>query len=181
MIFVVLFITFDVRITFFVMSVVGLTIVYMLAICHFWGLTFNYMIAMNINFALGVTVDYSVHIAHKYLVTKPPNSAMTNQEIRNYKVSIAISQMGSSVFHGGFSTLLAVSVLFFGHAFFFEIFFKTWFPMIFFGMLNGMVLQSILLSIFGPVNAATLEPSNQKQSSTEVTKDQFSETELTET
>ena len=61
--------------------------------------------------------------------------------------------MGSSVFHGGFSTLLAVSMLGFARLYFFSVFFKTWFTMILFGMLNGMILQPILLSFFGPVNS----------------------------
>ena len=48
--------------------------------------------------------------------------------------------MGSSVFHGGFSTLLAISVIAFARLWSFVIFFKTWFTMIIFGMLNGLIL-----------------------------------------
>ena len=48
--------------------------------------------------------------------------------------------MGSSVFHGGFSTLLAVSVMAFAKNYTFEVFFKTWSIMIIFGMLNGIIL-----------------------------------------
>ena len=42
--------------------------VYMAATIHFWGLTFNHVSGMNIVFALGISIDYSVHVAHKYLV-----------------------------------------------------------------------------------------------------------------
>ena len=81
-----------------------------------------------------------MHIAHKYLVIEPPAELKTTQEKREYKIAKAISQMGSSVFHGGFSTLLAVSMLGLARLYIFSVFFKTWFTMILFGMLNGMIL-----------------------------------------
>ena len=59
--------------------------------------------------------------------------------------------MGSSVFHGGLSTLLAISCLSFGNLFTFKIFFKTWFCMLVFGLLNGIILNPIILSILGPI------------------------------
>ena len=71
---VVLFITFDLRVTFIVVLAVGLVVLYMTAICHYWGLQLNNMFAVNLTFALGIAVDYSVHIAHKYLIIKPPAS-----------------------------------------------------------------------------------------------------------
>ena len=138
--FVVLFITFDVRMTLFVVTVVLLVVVYMTAICHHWGLDLNNFFAVNLTFALGIAVDYSVHIAHKYLTIKPPVSLKSNKEKREFKISKAISVMGSGVFHGGFSTLLAVSVLGFAKIYSFTIFFKTWSTMIIFGLLNGLIL-----------------------------------------
>ena len=104
------------------------------------------------SFALGISIDYSVHIAHKYLTTKPPKSLKTNQEKRDYKVSKAISQMGSSVFHGGMSTLLAISLLGFANLYTFRTFWKTWTTMLIFGMLNGIILNPIILSILGPLD-----------------------------
>ena len=61
--------------------------------------------------------------------------------------------MGSSVFHGGFSTFIAVSVMAFATVYTFKVFWKTWTIMIVFGMLNGMILQPVILSFFGPVEA----------------------------
>ena len=136
---VVLFITFDVRITFLVVSIVLLVVLYMTAICHHWGLTLNNFFSVNLTFALGIAVDYSVHVAHKYLVIKPPAALKSDKEKREYKISKAISVMGSGVFHGAFSTLLAVSVLAFARIFSFIVFFKTWSMMIIFGLLNGLI------------------------------------------
>lgn len=106
---------------------------------------------MNFNFALGIAIDYSAHIAHKYLTITPPDS-MSNSEKREYKVRLAISQMGSSVFHGGFSTFLAISLMGFGRTYVFQVYFKTWIIMITFGMLNGIILLPIILSMFGPLS-----------------------------
>jgi len=60
--------------------------------------------------------------------------------------------MGSSVFHGGFSTFIAISMLYFARLYTFVVFFRTWVFIIGFGMLNGMVLLPVMLSIVGPVN-----------------------------
>ena len=74
---------------------------------------------MNFNFALGIAIDYSAHIAHKYLMITPPDSIKSSRGKREYKVRLAVSQMGSSVFHGGFSTFLAIIVMGFGQTYVF--------------------------------------------------------------
>ena len=61
--------------------------------------------------------------------------------------------MGSSVFHGGFSTLLAISIMAKANMYIFTIFFKCWFLILVFGMLNGLVLMPVILSIVGPLEA----------------------------
>ena len=164
---VVLFITVNAQVTFFVVSVVLLVNVYMTAFGYFWGLTLNNIMAVNMSFSLGIAVDYSVHIAHTYLFVKPPNSLKKASQRREFKARKAISQMGSSVFHGGFSTFLAISVLAFAKVYTFVVFFKTWFCMIIFGMLNGMVLLPVILSIFGPVDAAVSQESHEEKTASQ--------------
>ena len=78
---------------------------------HFAGLTMNNIIVINLVIGLGLAVDYSAHIAHTFLIVKPPPECTTNASKRMYKARVAISQMGSSVIHGGFSTFLAIVVL----------------------------------------------------------------------
>ena len=102
-------------------------------------------------FALGLAVDYSTHIAHNFLLTEPPASCTTDREKRAYKDRKAVSQMGSSVFHGGASTFLAISVLGFSTSYAFTVFFKTWIGIIIFGISNGFLLLPIILSEFGPL------------------------------
>ena len=59
----------------------------MAATIYFWGLTLNNVSGMNIVFALGISIDYSVHVAHKYLVLKVDDhdQLKTVQEKREIK------------------------------------------------------------------------------------------------
>lgn len=60
--------------------------------------------------------------------------------------------MGSSVFHGAFSTFLAIITLSPSRSYIFQAFFKMWFGIIFFGVANGFILLPVLLSLCGPLN-----------------------------
>lgn len=60
--------------------------------------------------------------------------------------------MGSSVFHGAFSTFLAIVVLSPSKSYIFKNFFKMWFGIILFGVANGFILLPVLLSVCGPLN-----------------------------
>ena len=58
--------------------------------------------------------------------------------------------MGSSVFHGGFSTFVALSVLAPSKTYIFVAFYRLWFGIILFGMANGFFLLPVILSFVGP-------------------------------
>ena len=73
---------------------------------------------------------------------------------------MALQKMGSSVFHGGFSTFLAIFVLLPGQTYIFQSFFRLWFGIIVFGMSNGFILLPVLLSFFGPVDFEGSEQQN---------------------
>ena len=59
--------------------------------------------------------------------------------------------MGSSVFHGGASTFISISVLGFSDSYAFSVFFKTWIGIVVFGIGNGFLLLPIILSEIGPL------------------------------
>ena len=104
--------------------------------------------------AIGTSVDYSVHIAYAYLIEPIPEKKKrkydTPEKIRRFKAQTALSKMGSSVFHGGFSTFLAISVLAPAKTYIFLVFYRLWFGIILFGMTNGFLFLPVLLSLFGP-------------------------------
>ena len=147
---VIFTITSSVAATLLVMLAVVLVDYFLVAIVYFWGLNFNSVVVVNTVIAIGLSVDYSAHIAHTYLVIIPPKSCKTPDEKRMYKAKTAISQMGAAVFHGGFSTFLAISVLGPSKSYVFEVFFKCWCCIIIFGMANGFLLLPIILSFVGP-------------------------------
>jgi len=148
--FVILFVTGSLFVTILVGIAVLLVDYFLLALIYYWGLTFNSIVVINVVIALGLAVDYSAHIAHTYLTIEPPARCKTEQEKRAYKAKTAVSQMGSSVFHGGFSTFLAISVLGFSKSYVFEVFFKLWVGIIVFGMANGFFLLPIIFYYIGP-------------------------------
>ena len=62
--------------------------------------------------------------------------------------------MGSSVFHGGFSTFLALSVLAPANTYIFLVFYRMWFGIILFGLANGFLLLPVILSFVGTTETA---------------------------
>merc|ERR1711990_401924 len=74
---------------------------------------------------------------------------------RVYKARGALGSMGSSVFHGAFSTFLAIIVLSPSKSYIFMSFFKMWFGIIIFGVANGFILLPVLLALCGPLNVVS--------------------------
>ena len=150
--FVVMFITGSVPVTLLVVLAVLLVDLYLLALIHFWDLTMNNIIVVNLVIGLGLSVDYSAHIAHSYLMVKPPKELTENADKRMFKARVAVSSMGSSVIHGGISTFLAIIVLSSARSYIFVVFFRLWFGIIVFGMSNGFILLPIIFTLIGPVS-----------------------------
>jgi len=66
-IFVVLLLTTgSLSITLFVLLSVVLVILFLFSLLPFWDLTLNSITIINVILALGLSVDYSAHIAHSY-------------------------------------------------------------------------------------------------------------------
>ena len=76
--------------------------------------------------------------------------------------------MGSSVFHGGFSTFLAISVLTPSRTYLFLVFYRLWFGIILFGMSNGFLFLPVVLSMVGPTNTAVLDEENSEEEDKDV-------------
>ena len=96
---------------------------------------------------------------------------MTNSEIRKYKARMALSKMGSSVFHGGFSTFASLSVLAPSKTYAFIVFYRMWFGIILFGMANGFLLLPVILSFIGSTETVLEDHGHDVEQETEVTSD----------
>lgn len=65
---VILFITANIPLTILVACCVLLVDFLLIALIFYWSLTFNSLVVINIVIAIGLSVDYSAHIAHTYLL-----------------------------------------------------------------------------------------------------------------
>lgn len=155
---VIIIITSNLLITCIVLLCIIVTDIFLAGLIYYWGLTFNPIVMIQIVLAIGISVDFTAHIAYAYLCEPiPPNKEHkydTPEKIRQYKATMALSKMGSSVFHGGFSTFVAISVLAPSDTYIFIAFYRLWFGIILFGMANGFFLIPVVLSYIGPLETS---------------------------
>jgi len=118
-----------------------LTLVDIVGFLHFWGMTIDIISCVSIVLAIGLCVDYSVHIGHAFLI---------GPGYRLDKAIFALESIGPAVFNGGFTTFLALSLLAFSQSNIFITFFKVFFLTVTFGLFHGLVMLPVLLSILGP-------------------------------
>lgn len=138
---IVLVIIAEIRTTLLVMLCVLLTDIDILGLMWLWGLTIDSVAIINLVLAVGLAVDYSAHVAHAFVAAKG-----THDE----RMRAAITEMGTAVIHGAFSTFLAVLVLAFSSSYIFRVFFKQFFGICVFGVFHGLALLPVMLSLFGP-------------------------------
>ena len=78
----VVFITFlllcNVQICLMVVFMVSLSLTDIIGFLHFWNITIDIISCINIVLAVGLCVDYSVHIGHSYLVAKGKTSTVNH-------------------------------------------------------------------------------------------------------
>ncbi len=84
----------------------------------FWGLNIDTIVSILVIIALGLSVDYSAHVAHAFMV------ATGTREERVHK---ALVDIGPAVLNGGFSTFLAFAMLMTSKSIIFLTFFKIFF------------------------------------------------------
>merc|ERR1719422_1649035 len=124
-----------------VLTMVVATLVDIVGFLHFWNVTIDIISAINIVLAIGLCVDYSVHIAHAYLASKGTRQQRTMKAMR---------MIGMAILNGGITTFLALSFCGLSSANVFVTFFKVFCLTVIFGLFNGLILLPVLLSIIGP-------------------------------
>ena len=116
-----------------------------------WDLTFNNIIVVHLVASLGISVLYTTHISQTFLLIEPPSQLEVKKQ-RLWKARVALSRIGSSVLHGGITTLLAVGIvgLLARRSYFFDVFYKLWLVIAISGMANAFFLIPNILSFTGP-------------------------------
>ena len=122
-------------------GVVVLNVVEIVGLLHFWDIQIDTVVVMLLVVSLGLSVDYSVHIAHAYL--EEHGSA-------NERLVSAMRNVGAAVFNGGLSTWLAVLVMAGSQSYIFIVFFRSLFLCTTLGIANGMLLLPVLLNLVNP-------------------------------
>lgn len=92
--FVLIIVTGDLKVTTLVTCSIILVDIYLYSLIYYWGLTFNTIVVINIVVAIGLSVDYSAHIAHSYLTARPPRNTYFRgrpDRKRLYKARLALS------------------------------------------------------------------------------------------
>ena len=125
-----------------VMFCVVLSLVDVGGFMHFWGITIDTVSCVNLIIAIGLCVDYSAHIAHRFTEEKGSS--------KNKRVRTALTNIGPAVLNGGISTFLAFVLLAGSKSHVFTVFFKIFFLVVTFGLFQGLVVLPVLLSILGP-------------------------------
>jgi predicted RND superfamily exporter protein len=124
-----------------VFACVLLTIVDILGLMYVWGLYIDTVAVINLVLAVGLSVDYSAHVAHCF---------MTKTGSRKERVTQAMEDIGVPVLNGAISTFLAVVVLGASQSYVFRVLFRQFFATCLFGVMHGMCLLPVVLSYIGP-------------------------------
>ncbi|XP_043232014.1 patched domain-containing protein 3-like [Amphibalanus amphitrite] len=107
-----------------------------------WNVNLDCISMINLIMCIGFSVDFSAHISYAYLSGR---GLSADDRLRE-----ALHSLGLPILQGGVSTILAVGTLALAPSYIFITFFKTNFLVIAFGMLHGMLLLPVLLSLLGP-------------------------------
>ncbi|MCL4125798.1 UNVERIFIED_CONTAM: hypothetical protein GTU68_044369 [Idotea baltica] len=107
-----------------------------------WGVSLDSISMINLIMCIGFSVDFSAHISYAYLTAK----ADTPDE----RVKECLFTLGLPIVQGGLSTIFGVIVLTQAPSYIFVTFFKIVFLVIFFGIMHGIFLLPVLLSLVGP-------------------------------
>ena len=158
-----------------VLVMVVVTLVDIVGLLHFWGITIDILSAVNIVLAIGLCVDYAVHIAHAFLMSRG-----TRQE----RATSAVRLIGAAVINGGTTTFLALFFCGLSSSHVYQTFFKVsdsqlelnlsvtkslqvFSLTVVFGLFHGLVLLPVVLSILGPSSPPSDSSSDSESTNTQ--------------
>ena len=134
----------NLQICMYVMCIVVITLTDIIGYLHFWDITIDIISCINIVLAIGLCVDYSVHIGLSYMVAKGS---------RRDKAMKAVTAIGPAVFNSGVTTFLALVLCSLSSSHVFVTFFKVFCLTVVFGLFHGLVFFPVLLSLTGPTDS----------------------------
>jgi predicted RND superfamily exporter protein len=128
---------------------VSFTIIELLGIQTLFDLSIDTVAVVLFVLAVGLSVDYSAHIAQGF---------MQKTGTRSERVALVLEDIGVPVFNGGISTFLAICLQGLSQSYVFRVVFLDFFFAVLFGLFNGLVLLPIVLSLIGPESYRKHDP-----------------------
>jgi len=113
-----------------------------LGFMHALGIAIDSVSVINIVLAVGLSIDYSAHVGHCFMLKGGDN--------KDRRALEALADIGAAVLSGATSTFLAVVVLLFSKSYVFAILSQQFALTVGLGVLHGLVLLPVLLSLVGP-------------------------------
>ncbi|CAM9737467.1 unnamed protein product [Ectocarpus sp. 13 AM-2016] len=112
----------------------------LLGFVYHWNLDVNSITVIELIMAVGLVVDYMVHIVHYFLHQNPSIP-------KDVRIAEALGEIGPSVIVGAATTFLGIMPLAFASNVIFRVFFKMFLVIISFGFFHGVVSIPVMLSI----------------------------------
>lgn len=136
---------------------VGFCLVEILGTMYAVGIAIDSVSVINIVLAVGLSIDYSAHVGHCFMVK--------GGDDKNKRALEALADIGSAVLSGALTTFLAVVVLLFSSSYVFATLSVQFALTVGYGATHGLILLPVLLSIFGPkaFESATEEGTNESK------------------
>ncbi|XP_068204800.1 patched domain-containing protein 3-like [Palaemon carinicauda] len=134
--------------SFLVMVCVLTTLVDVVALMHWWGLTIDTISAIDLVLAIGLSVDYAAHVAYTYLTVAGDATE---------RAQATVGLIGPAVLNGGFTTFLSFLLLAGSDSYVFITFFKIFFAVCLYGLYHGLVFLPVLLSLVDPAPYTTAQ------------------------
>eukprot|EP00557_Chaetoceros_sp_GSL56_P006937 CAMPEP_0176499398 /NCGR_PEP_ID=MMETSP0200_2-20121128/12903_1 /TAXON_ID=947934 /ORGANISM="Chaetoceros sp., Strain GSL56" /LENGTH=920 /DNA_ID=CAMNT_0017897809 /DNA_START=84 /DNA_END=2846 /DNA_ORIENTATION=- len=147
---VIVLVTVASPVTAFLITInVAFCIVEILGFMYFLDIAIDSVSVINIVLSVGLSIDYSAHIGHSFMTKGGDN--------KDRRVLEALSDIGAAVLSGAATTFLAVVVLLFSSSYVFATLSKQFALTVGFGVIHGLVLLPVLLSLVGPKAFETAE------------------------
>eukprot|EP01026_Neomeris_dumetosa_P002824 TRINITY_DN1075_c0_g3_i4.p1 TRINITY_DN1075_c0_g3~~TRINITY_DN1075_c0_g3_i4.p1 ORF type:complete len:941 (-),score=122.47 TRINITY_DN1075_c0_g3_i4:1066-3888(-) len=127
-----------------ILSIVLNTIGYM----YFWNYTIDSVTVIFWVISLGLSVDYCVHITHGFL--NQVGEGESRLDVGNSRMCGALGEAGVGIINGAISTFLAVLCLSGSESYVFNTFFSALFLVTVNGIIHGMLILPVFLSLLQP-------------------------------